>query len=105
MAVTSAVQARLRSMITAGPRAAQIAASRVEAQGRRDITTRRGNIPWFKGPIKGSSNIPFTVKAVGANLDIRGVKWAVERASRLNFVAGWTRIVKQAAREALKGKR
>jgi hypothetical protein len=92
-------------MIAATPAAARIAAPRVQAQARRDLTTARGNVPWFKGPARGSTDIPFTATAIGPSLRYRGVKWAMDRAYARNYVAGWTRIVREAAREAMKGKR
>jgi len=100
-----ALMARLRGMIAATPAAAKAAAPLVQAQARRDLTTARGNVPWFKGPARGSSDIPFTVKAVGTNLEFRGVGWAMKRAYDRNYVGGWTRIVKEAARAAMKGRR
>ncbi len=99
------LRARLRGMIAATPAAARHAAPLVQAQARRDLTTALGNVPWFKGPLKGSTDIPFTVKAVGTNLEMRGVGWAMKRAYDRNYVAGWSAIVRQAARDAMKGKR
>ena len=101
----AALKARLRDMIAATPAAAKLAAPRIQAQARRDLTTARGNVPWFRGPIPGSSNIPITVKAIGAAVQFRAVKWAMDRAYARNYVAGWSTIVRQAAREAMKGKR
>lgn len=100
-----ALMARLRGMIAATPTVARTAAPLIQAQARRDLTTTRGNVPWFKGPLKGSTDIPFTVKAVGTNLEMRGVGWAMKRAYDRNYVAGWTAILKKTARDVLKAKR
>jgi hypothetical protein len=99
------MSARRRDMITADDRAAKIAAPRVQAQGILDMRTQRGNDPLFKGPMKGSTDIPFTVTAVGASLRFRGVKWALDKVYASGKIAGWSAIVRQARREAMKGKR
>ncbi len=100
-----AMAARCRDMITADDRAAKIAAPRVQAQGVLDMKTKRGNDPLFRGPLKGSTDIPFTVRAVGASLQFRGVKWALDKIYASGKIAGWSAIVRQARREALRGKR
>jgi len=100
-----AMSARIRDMITATPRAAVLAAPLVQAQGLLDMRTKRGNDPLFAGPMRGSSDIPFTVKAVGSSLKFRGVKWALERVYASGKIAGWSAIVRKAHRDALKGKR
>lgn len=100
-----ALMARLNGLIAATPAIARASAPLIEAQGRRDLTTARGNVPWFKGPARGSTDIPFTVKAVGTNLEMRGVGWAMKRAYARNYVAGWTAILKKTARAVAKGKR
>ncbi len=100
-----AMAARIRDMITADERAAKIAAPRVQAQGTLDMRTKRGNDPLFRGPLKGSTDIPFTVTAIGSSLRFRGVKWAIDKVYSSGKIAGWSAIVRQARREALKGKR
>ena len=100
-----AMAARCRDMITATPRAAQASAPLVHAQGVLDMRTRRGNDPLFAGPLRGSTDIPFTVKAVGSSLQFRGVKWALEKVYATGKIAGWSAIVKAEHRKALKGKR
>jgi hypothetical protein len=100
-----ALMVRLETLASALPTVAREAAPLIEAQGRHDLTTARGNIPWFKGPMKGSSDIPFTAKAAGAGVRIRGVDWAIKRAFDRDYVTGWMAIVKKVARAAMKGKR
>ncbi len=104
MAFADALKARLRDLVTVTPRAARLAAPRVQAQARADLTTARGNVPWFKGSILGSSDIPIVSVAIGSSVQTRAVGWAMRRAYDRNYVARWTAIVRAAGREAARGK-
>lgn len=100
-----ALMALLRGMPAATSAAARMAAPLVQARAREDLTTPRGNVPWFKGPMRGSSDIPFTVRAVGTDLRFRGVDWAMRRARDRGYLVGWVTIIRASVRAAMKGKR
>ena len=69
--------------------AARKAAPVIEAQLRRDATTKRGNVPSFGA----KGDVPITAKAVGASVVVTGPDWVMAKASELGQVDGWVSTI------------
>ena len=96
------LQVRLRDMIAATPAAARIAAPLIDQRLIKDATTKRGNVPQFPplGPL-----VKIGVKPNGSNITVRAPAWVLKKVNEKGQFAAWTRILKDAARAAMKGKR
>jgi hypothetical protein len=86
---------RLVEIREAPRRVAAAAAPRVEAQYRRDATTRRGNIPSFE---PGGPNIPITATPSADAITVRAVDWSMRIAIFKRQPDGWIGIVAEEAR-------
>ena len=89
----------------AGPATiAQRTAARTEPMLRESSRTKRGNVPWYKGPMRGSSNIPTTVTAVGDDLKIVMVDWALEKENAKGLPDKIAVIAREEAIAVLRGR-
>lgn len=89
----------------AGPRTiTQRIAARAQPMIRESSRTRRGNVPWYKGPMRGSSDIPTTVEAVGDELKINMVDWALAKENEKGLADKLAVIAREEAIAVLRGR-
>jgi hypothetical protein len=74
-----AIRRKIEQWRNPAPTIVQRVAPKAQAMIRESSRTPRGNIPWFAGPPKGSTNIPTTVTAVGNEFKIQMVDWALAK--------------------------
>jgi hypothetical protein len=106
MGLLDALKAKLRKL-TAPREVTQTITQRVapkaQAMIRESSRTKAGNVPWFKGPLRGSSDIPTTVTAQGDELKINMVDWALEKENAKGLPDKMAALVREEARAAMKG--
>ncbi len=106
MGLLDALKAKLRKL-TAAREAVQTITQRVapraQAMIRESSRTPRGNVPWFKGPLRGSTDIPTTVTAQGDELKIVMVDWALEKENAKGLPEKMANLVREEASAQLKG--
>lgn len=96
-----AIKARLRRLTEAPKTIPERAAPRIEAQLKKDATTRRGNIPSFA---PGGPDVPITARAVGAEIKVNAVDWVLEKAAEKGQHEIWADIVRDEARKGLRAR-
>ncbi len=79
MGLLDALKRKIKQLMAAPQTIQQRVAPKAQAMLRESSRTARGNVPWFAGPLKGSTDIPTTVTAEGADLKVKMVDWAWER--------------------------
>jgi len=79
MGLFDSLKSRLRALVAAPQTITQRVAPKAQAMLRESSRTRRGNVPWYAGPMRGSTDIPTTVTAVGDELKIEAVDWVLEK--------------------------
>lgn len=101
-----ALKAKLRSLVSRKPAQTipQRVAPRAQAMIRESSRTARGNVPWFKGPLEGSSDIPTTVIAQGDELKINMVDWALEKENAKGLPDKMRALVQAEAKAYMEGK-
>jgi hypothetical protein len=82
----------------------QRVAPKAQAMIRESSRTARGNVPWFKGPLRGSFDLPTTVTANGDELKIVMVDWALARENEKDLSGRLAALVRAEAVAALRGK-
>ncbi len=74
-----AIKKRIAQFFASPPTLVQRVAPKAQAMLRESSRTPRGNTPLFKGKPKWSADIPTTVTAVGDELKINMVDWALAK--------------------------
>ncbi len=100
MAFYDALKAKFRSLTSRKPAQTitQHVAPKAQAMLRESSRTARGNVPWFKGPLVGSSDIPTTVTAEGDELKTVMVDWALEKENAKGLREKMVALVRAEAR-------
>jgi hypothetical protein len=83
---------------------AERTAARAQPMIRESSRTKVGNVPWFKGPLKGSSDIPTTVTASGDELKINMVDWALEKEYKKGLSDKLATIAREEAIAVVRGR-
>lgn len=83
---------------------AERTAARAQPMIRESSRTKRGNVPWFKGPMRGSSDIPTTVTASGDEMKINMVDWALDREYEKGLSDKLAAIAREEAVAVLRGR-
>jgi hypothetical protein len=84
---------RLAAISNAPATVARLAAPRVQATARDDMTTRRGNVPSY-GKF---GDVPIRALARPQAIIVRGPDWAIEKADAAGKIEGWAEIVADVA--------
>ena len=82
----------------------QRVAPRAQAMIRESSATARGNVPWFKGPMRGSFDLPTTVTAQGDTLKIEMVDWALAKENEKGLPDKMRALVQAEAQAIARGK-
>lgn len=104
MGLVDAIKKKIADWRKAPLTITQRVAPKAQAMIRASSRTRRGNVPWFKGPLRGSTDIPTTVTAQGDELKINMVDWALEKENAKGLPDKMTALVQAEARAVMGGK-
>lgn len=104
MGIFDAVKAKIAQWRKAPQTITERVAPKAQAMIRASSRTARGNVPWFKGPLKGSSDIPTTVIASGDELKIQMVDWALEKENAKGLPEKMAALVRAEAQAIARGK-
>ena len=101
-----AIKAKFRALLSRKP--AQTICERVAPKAqpmiRESSRTARGNVPWFKGPLNGSFDLPTTVTASGDEIKIVMVDWALEKENAKGLPGKMTALVRAESPAVMRGK-
>lgn len=93
-----ALRERLAQISRAPFVVAAVASPILERRARKDLTTKRGNVPSF-GPEFG--DVPVRVSPRPQAIVVQGPHWAIDQADKKGKVDEWVDLVADVARKAL----